>query len=125
MTDEDKGWLRSEFERCSPYIQAALDRTLGTHELSDVWALIADGRAQLWPYPTSAIVTVLDYCPRKVVLNYWLCGGKLPECIAATAPIEEWAKAAGATCAVINGRSGWLGVLPGFKKHTVSMTKAL
>lgn len=130
MTDEDRAWLRSEFERCAPYIQKALDRDIGTHELPDVWDLIAAGKAQLWPLPNSAVVTVLEYFPRKTVLRYWLCGGKyqrgaLKECLSIQDSIESWAKSAGAAGAVIGGREGWLGVLPGFKKTAVFMTKVL
>lgn len=130
MTDEDQKWLRAEFTRCAPYIQMALDRDVGTHELPDVWALIADGKAQLWPLPNSAVVTVLEYFPRKIMLRYWLCGGDLEkeplkECLATQDTIETWAKNAGATIALIGGRQGWLGVLPGFKKTAALMTKAL
>lgn len=134
MTDEDRAWLLAEFVRCAPYIQAALDRDIGTHELSDVWDCIVEGKAQLWPKPNSAIVTVLQYFPRKTVLRYWLCGGEtegakakiaLKESVTATKDIEAWAKEAGATLASIGGRDGWLRVLPGFEKNAVFMTKVL
>jgi hypothetical protein len=125
MTDEEGHWLRVEFDRCSPYIQLALDRDIGTHELPDVWDLLVTGKAQLWPLPNSAVVTVLEYFPRKIVLRYWLCGGELKECLPIQDTIETWARSAGATLALIGGRQGWLGVLPGFKKTAVLMTKAL
>lgn len=125
MTDEELTWLRAEFERCAPYIQKALDRDIGTHELPDVWDLIAANKAQLWPLPNSAVVTVLEYFPRKTVLRYWLCGGDLKECLSIQDTIETWAKSAGAVDALIGGRPGWLGILPGFKKNAVFMTKAL
>lgn len=125
MTDEELRWLRSEFERCAVWIQAALDRDIGGFDLEDVWQLIATDRAQLWPLKQSAIVTVLEFFPRKTVLRYWLCGGELKECIVAQAAIGQWAKSAGATDAIIGGRKGWLRVLPGFKENCVFMTKAL
>jgi hypothetical protein len=125
MTDEDLAWLRSEFERCSPYIQLALDRDIGTHGLSDIWDLLAASKVQLWPCDNSAVVTAIEYFPRKTVLRYWLCGGNLEECLAIQDKIENWARSAGATCAVIGGRAGWMGVLPGFKKTAVLMTKVL
>lgn len=125
MTDEDKEWLRSEFWRLAPQIQAALDRGMGGYDLSDVWDLIAGGKAQLWPLPNSAVVTVLEFFPRKTILRYWLCGGDLAECLSIQATIEDWGRSAGAEDVVIGGREGWLKVLPGFKKNAVFMIKAL
>jgi hypothetical protein len=129
LTEAQLHWLRGEFDRCAGWIQEALDRDIGGFLLEDVWAWIADGRAQLWPLKQSAIVTTLDYYPRKVVLRYWLCGGEhnngLEECTAATDRIEQWAKRAGATDAMIGGRKGWLKVLPGFKENCTVMTKDL
>lgn len=125
MTDEDKAWLRSEFERTAPWIQAALDRDIGTHELPDVWAMIESGQAQLWPSTKSAVVTALEYFPRKTMLRYWLCGGDLDDCLAMQEMIENWAKSAGATDAVIGGRKGWLKKLPGFAVNATYMHKAL
>ncbi len=125
ITDAERTWLRAEFERCSPYIQKALDRDIGTHELPDIWELIADGRAQLWSLPNSAVVTVIEYFPRKTVLRYWLCGGKLEECLGVQDRIEDWARSAGATDVVIGGRDGWLKALTGFSKNAILMTKVL
>jgi hypothetical protein len=125
MTDEELQWLRAQFERCSHWLQDALDRDIGAFELDDVWNYIATGKAQLWPLKNSAIVTALEYFPRKTVLRYWLCGGELEECVAATPAIEAWGKSAGATIALIGGRRGWLRVLPGFEENSVFMTKAL
>lgn len=125
MTWAEFCWLRWEFDRCAAWIQDALDRDIGGFELEDVWVWIASGRAQLWPLKQSAIVTTLEYFPRKIALRYWLCGGELQECIAATDNIERWAKSAGATDAMIGGRKGWLKVLPGYTENCVVMTKAL
>lgn len=130
ITEEQLRWLRSQFERCAPWLQEALDRDIGGFVLEDVWEWLATGRAQLWPLERSAIVTTLDRYPRKTVLRYWLCGGEhnsgaLKESIAATPKIEQWAKSVGATDAMVGGRDGWLKVLPGFEKNCVVMTKAL
>ena len=127
MTDEDRAWLRLEFERCAPYIQAALDEDdIGGFELEDVWDWINTDKAQLWPTPNSAVVTALECFPRKKVIRYWLCGGILAECLESHTRIENWAKRNGATCAAISGRKGWLRALPGYKiSPTVLMTKVL
>lgn len=123
MTEEDLRWLRGEFERCSPWIQAALDRDIGACNLEDVWDYIAAGKAQLWPLDKSVVVTALEYFPRKVVLRYWLCGGELKDCLKAEAAIETWAKKAGAACAIIGGRKGWLRALRGYREVYSYMAK--
>ncbi len=122
MTEEDLKYLRGEFDRTAPWLQAALDRDIGAFELEDVWNYIADGRAQLWTSPKSAVVTALEYFPRKVVLRYWLCGGEL-ECLKLEPTIEAWAKKAGATCCIIGGRKGWLRALKGYREAYSYMTK--
>lgn len=123
MTDDERAWLRQQFDRCAPWIQAALDRDIGTHELDDVWQAIATGKAQLWARPNSAVVTALEYHPRKVVLRYWLCGGELEDCLKSEPAIENWAKSAGAKTVVIGGRRGWLKALRGYREAGAYMTK--
>lgn len=123
MTDKELAWLRSEFDRCTPWIQAALDRDIGAFELEDVWQYIAEGKAQLWPTPNCAVVTALEHFPRKTVLRYWLCGGELEDCLKIESIIEAWAKGAGAVCGIIGGRKGWLKVLSGYKETCTFMVK--
>ncbi len=123
MTDEERAWLRAQFERCSPWLQEALDRDIGAFELEDVWQYISDGKAQLWVGPNSAVVTALEYFPRKVVLRYWLCGGTLEDRELLETAIEAWAKEAGATTAIIGGRKGWLKALSGYREACTFMVK--
>jgi hypothetical protein len=124
MTDEERTWLRQHFDRCAGWIQDALDRDLGTHELEDVWDAIAGGRAQLWPGEDYAVVTALEYHPRKVVLRYWLCGSdRLEDCLKAEPAIEKWAKEAGAVMGLIGGREGWKKALKGYRKAGVYLAK--
>lgn len=123
MTEEELGWLRSEFNRCAPWLQAALDRDIGAFNLEDVWDYIASDKAQLWPGDKSAVVTALEYFPRKVVLRYWLCGGELEDCLKLEDAIEAWAKRSGAVCAIIGGRKGWLKALSGYKEACTFMVK--
>ena len=123
MTEDELKWLRGQFERCTPWIQAALDRDIGAFNIDDVWEYIATGKAQLWALPESVVITALEHFPRKTVLRYWLCGGDLEDCLKAEANIEAWAKRAGAVCAVIGGRRGWVRALKGYRETCVFMTK--
>ena len=56
--------LRSEFERCWPWLAAALERAGNTHGKEDVWQLIESGNAQLFPLPHGAFVTVQRSYPK-------------------------------------------------------------
>ena len=123
MTPEVLRWLRKEFDRCAPWLQAALDRDIGAFELEDVWRYITEGKAQFWPLEKSAVVTALEYWPRKIVLRYWLCGGELEDCLKIESTIEAWAKKAGATCGIIGGRKGWLKALSGYRNAYTFMVK--
>lgn len=124
MTEAELDWLKAEFVRCAPWLLAALEEDAArTHELIDVWRAIEDGKAQFWPDVHSAIVTVLEFFPRKTVLRYWLAGGDttkgvlvLEECKKATVGIEQWAKEAGASLSAISGRPGWIRALPGYRE---------
>lgn len=122
MTEEELRWLRGEFERCTPWLQDALDRDIGAFTIDDVWDYIATGRAQLWTSPDSAVVTALEHFPRKTMLRYWLCGGDL-QCLKLEPVIEAWAKSAGATGCMIGGRKGWLRRLSGYREACTFMVK--
>lgn len=117
MTEAEITWLRSEFERCKPWIEAALKRdVIGTHDADDVWNVIEAGQAQLWPTPNSAVVTKIDTYPKARILQAWLAGGKLREIRSTEARIREWAKAAGCDFFVIAGRRGWARALKGYRE---------
>lgn len=93
---------------CREYIEAALAYAGGSHSFDDVAAMVADGRAQLWPAPDSAVVTeIIDY-PNYRALNFWLAGGNLEELRRMEPGILEWAKTErGCTKAFLTGRRGW------------------
>lgn len=101
----------SEFDRCAPWIEAALERSGGTHNLDDVRALVATGEAQLWPGEASGLVTEVVTYPRKKVCNFWLAGGDLGELLRMVPVVERWAVEVGCKGMTVSGRSGWKKVL--------------
>lgn len=116
MTEAEIAWLRSEFFRCKPWIEAALARdAIGTHDADDVWDLIETGHAQLWPTPNAAMVTKIDRFPKATVLQWWIAGGNLKEIKASEPRIAEWAKAQGCGFAAIAGRRGWARTLKDYR----------
>lgn len=109
-------WRRpiTEWDRCRPWIEAALKYTLGTHTIEDVEAGIADGRYQFWAGARSAIVTEIISYPRLKALNYWLIGGDLRELKYMERRISAWARGHGCSRAIGVGRKGFQRV---FEEH--------
>lgn len=125
MGDDERAWLRAQFERCAPWLQAALDRDVGTHALEDVWALIESGIAQLWPTPDGAMVTVVETYPKAKVLRGWLAGGDLRQIQKSEPTIRAWAKDVGCTLVMIGGRRGWLKAFDGYREFYTVMVREI
>ena len=125
MTESDLQWLRSELDRCRQWIQAALDRDIGTHTIDDVWELIERGVAQLWPCENAAMVTVYEPYPRKTILRGWLAGGDLQEILDSVPRIEAWSLKSGCSGILVHGRDGWLRKFTGYSKAGTSIYKEL
>lgn len=125
MDASDIAWLREHFERCKPWIQAALDREMvATHTIEDVWDKIERGTAQLWPGSTSVCVTNIDEYPRAKILVGWLAGGDLMDILATEPVIRNWAKKQGCDAVMLVGRRGWARAFPGYTEtHTVTMKR--
>lgn len=96
------------WERCSPWIEAALERASGTHDLEDVRACVGRGEATLWAGRNAAVVTErVDY-PKFSTFHFWLGGGDLTEIRDVLIPRAEAHYAAqGCRYATITGRRGW------------------
>lgn len=53
----------SEWTRCAPWIEAALEHAHGSHNLDDVYEMVMDGECQFWPGKRSASVTQIQCSP--------------------------------------------------------------
>ena len=95
-----------EFDRCTPWIEAALAYADGTHTLEDIRNGIAEDRFQLWAGKRAAIVTELLAYPRKKAVNFFLIGGDLDELKIMEPIICEWAKRQGCDRSIGVGRKG-------------------
>jgi hypothetical protein len=103
LTDGEREW-----ERCRPWLEAALAHDGGFHDLVDVAKAIEAGEAHFWPGERSAVVTQFWNFPRRKAVNVWLAGGDLSELVDQMRPdIEAWARAHGCTHFIIAGRPGW------------------
>ena len=102
----------NEWERCSAWIQAALDHAGNLFSLEDVLEAIQTGKAQFWPGKESAMVTEIKQYPRKKILNIWLAGGKLEDLMLMETYVREYAKRYQCDAMTIQGRPGWQKVFP-------------
>jgi hypothetical protein len=96
-----------EFERCKPYIEAALKYTGGTHDIIDIYEGLYKGTMQLWPAEKSCLVTEIINYPKMKVLNIFLGGGDLTEILSMHSDVIRWAKDQGCTALNMTGRFGW------------------
>ncbi|HEX2725567.1 MAG TPA: hypothetical protein VHN20_07085 [Beijerinckiaceae bacterium] len=108
--------LINHFERCRPWLEAALAHSVGGYDIDDVRAAIETGTAQFWPTRNSAAVTTIDTFPGGLkVLQFWLAGGSLAELALTEANVLAWARTLGCGKAVIIGRAGWQRRLEGYR----------
>ena len=111
---------KAEWDRCAPYLEAALRYSHGTHDLIHVYEDIASNRATLWPFERSAVVTQITTYPKVKVLTFWLAGGDMRDLLSHEPGIAAWAIEQGCTRLGISGRKGWsramdyLGYKPAF-----------
>jgi len=115
----------SEWERCGPWLAAALDRAGNTHALEDVRAMVEAGEAHFWPGRRCALVTRINEYPRLKALSWWLIGGDdLSEVLAFLPLLERWARELGCRRMEGVGRRGWERVT-GFRPLAVFMVRDL
>jgi hypothetical protein len=99
----------AEWERCRPWLEAALEHDGGHYGIDDVWDAILAGRATFWPGKRSAVVSQFWYFPKAKVCNHWLAGGDMDELLNEMQPvIDDWARKAGCAEMTIAGRPGWV-----------------
>lgn len=123
MNEQRQITIFDELERCRPWIEAALERSGGTHLFEDIVEAVAEGRMQLWPAPDACAVTEIIVFPRKKVLHVFLAGGKMETIVDMNDSAVEWAKSLGCEGMSIAGRKGWVKVLKkkGWREQFVNL----
>jgi len=105
---------RSEWERCKPWIEAALVHARGTHLIEDIEDGIEKGELLFFSSAKSAVIARMIEYPRKKALNYFLVGGDLTDLKTNIEPyVTAWAKQRGCTMVTLVGRDGWIRTLSG------------
>jgi hypothetical protein len=109
-----------EWERCSQWLQAALDHAGNLFTLEDVKKAVIKGEAIFLPGLEAAVIAEIRVYPQKRIYNCWLAGGNLEELKLAFAPaIRRYAKRAGCDAITIQGRPGWQRVFNMHQKGVV------
>ena len=106
--------MRSEFERCWPWLWESLCEFGPTHNKEHVWLRLSSRNSFLWPAEKCVIVGEFINWPIGLRdFNYWLQGGDLEQLLTLHPGIEAWAKSKGRQRATGYGRKGWARVMHG------------
>lgn len=116
--------LRNDYERCWPWLAAALEHGGNTHGKEDLWHAIESGGAQLHPLRNGAIVTTIQTHPSGMKdANGWLAGGNLDEILTVIPLLEEWLRSEGCARVTLTGRKGWMRRLPSYRNTGLILVK--
>lgn len=117
----------TEYDRCAPWIEAALARTgeTPTHTVDDIRAAVLVGRMQFWPAEKSVAITETAVYPRLTAVRVFLAAGDLADLREVEKSICDWARHINATRVEICGRPGWERALEGYSRASVWLTKEL
>lgn len=100
--------LVSEFDRCAPWLEAAIVRGGAAQSLEDVFYGVTTGAMQFWPGHRSAMVTELHHHPNGSIECFVLLGGgDIAELEVMLRDVERFAAANSATVVSVLGRRGW------------------
>ena len=126
--------LAAEFERCWPWLEAALEFgafkhngvTIPSHRKEHVWERILSGRSLFWPGECCAIITEIHVSPTGLRSHHnWLAGGDLDEIVAMMPDIEDYGRQQGCHQQTGSGRRGWLRAFEGYREIGIRKAKPL
>jgi hypothetical protein len=117
----------SGYHHFRPQLAEALDPDFYPIDYLD--ALILSGHATLFLSEQAAMVAELKQYPGGArVVHCLVAAGRMEEITDVLRPrVEAWGKAAGATRAIVESRSGWMKILKphGYALHQISVMKDL
>jgi hypothetical protein len=100
--------VKAEFERCWPWLAAALEHAGPTHNKEHVWNLIESGARQFFPLTKGAFVTEIVIYPTGLKeAHLWLAGSdELNELTKAQPLLEAYFKLLGCHRGIMFARPG-------------------
>lgn len=96
-----------EWIRVRSFLIPAIELLGGTHNETDVLAMVLAGRAKLWSLPNSALVTEICQYPRLKEVSIVVAGGNKDELIGMNQTLEDHAREMGCQRVRQSGRWGW------------------
>src|SRR5215831_9032778 len=104
----------TEWRRCRPWIEAALEYCHGTHTIEDVEIGILQHHYQFWPGERSAMVTQILVYPRQRFAHIFLAGGDMDELRSMVKRLlRPYALLTNCSRVTLAGRRGWERALKG------------
>ena len=118
---------REEWERCRPWIEAALKYSGGSHTIEDVRDAVEAGRALLLAGRQSAMVCEVQTYPQLKSFHVWLAGGDLAEIRSSQPKLEDYARRLGCRRISIAGRRGWVRAIEdlGYREKFTTIIKEI
>jgi len=118
---------QSDWERCRPWIEAALPYAGGTHTIEDIEAEIGRGQLALMAGRESAMLCEIRNYPRLRALHIFLAGGDLKELRSFNAMMDNAARVMECSRISIGGRHGWERALSdlGYRKRWTVLSKEI
>lgn len=119
---------QNEWERCKPWIEAAIAHSPGLETIEDIERQLAECTVQFWPAPNCAVITDVSMHNDKRVLTVRYGGGDLNELLTLVEPnLCEFARTAGCEAIIGLGRKGWERAAEknGYRFAWVAMIKSL
>ena len=95
------------WDRCRPWIEAALEYSGGTHTIDDIRKAIEARRMILLAGARSALVCEVVEYPRLRALNIFLAGGELNDVRSFDEHLVALARTLDCQRITISGRHGW------------------
>ena len=119
--------IQSDWERCRPWIEAALPYAGGTHAIEDIEAELRRGQLALLAGHTSAMLCEIRNYPRLRALHMFLAGGDLMELRSFNTMMDNAARSMGCSRISIAGRHGWEKALSdlGYRKRWTVLSKEI
>lgn len=79
----------------------------GLYDMDDIYHAIICHDFQFWTTENSALITQVQYYPKKLVLHLFLAAGNLDELEELYLEAEAYARKEGCSYITILGRQGW------------------
>lgn len=115
---------RSDFDRCWPFLESAIEQYGHTHSKEDIWERLEARKAYFFPLQRGVIVgRVLTYPTGLKESEAMWAGGDLQEILQWVPSLEAYAQNLGCSRNIIKGRRGWLKALDGYREVGTTMVK--